>query len=469
MIYARQWMAIGSLGLAAMAGCGDGQEDIAQTRAPVGVGQSEGRGNGGQAACGNGVANRMEGCDDGGNEDGDGCSATCDVEPGYTCAGKKPSLCFTTCGDGIVAGAEACDDGGVAGGDGCDSSCNVQIGYACDGSPSVCAPICGDGLILAPEACDDGNSSAGDGCDADCGIEAGSSCVGAPSVCTPGCGDGAVGGSEGCDDGNKKDGDGCGKGCQIEQGFVCSGTRSLCCIPEGEPNDTSQLAHPLPMNVFGCGAILPLSDQDYFSFTLPVESDVVIKTYNDAGSDIFCENTFIDLFDVGSFNGFVIPVRFFSYSSSVAGQPYQELATIPPMHLGVANGVAADSKYLYVTGNSWRLPGIGPQKDGIYRFDRANLLAPPVQIASYGVYPTTGGIHRALHLDDLANPKFLYGRDNNGDIHVVIDPAGVAEHVGVISALGGPTDRAMTYDRLENAIYFFETESNPTGRLVKLQ
>jgi cysteine-rich repeat protein len=46
------------------------------------------------AVCGNGVIDSMEQCDDGGTTAGDGCSATCTVEAGYSCAGS-PSVCTT--------------------------------------------------------------------------------------------------------------------------------------------------------------------------------------------------------------------------------------------------------------------------------------------------------------------------------------------------------------------------------------
>ena len=65
---------------------------------------------GADPACGNGVfdGELMEACDDGNQDDGDGCSSRCEVEPGYACEGE-PSVCATECGDGVVAGAEQCD------------------------------------------------------------------------------------------------------------------------------------------------------------------------------------------------------------------------------------------------------------------------------------------------------------------------------------------------------------------------
>ena len=42
--------------------------------------------------CGNGRTDPEEECDDGGNEDGDGCSADCRVEKGWTCADRVPGV-----------------------------------------------------------------------------------------------------------------------------------------------------------------------------------------------------------------------------------------------------------------------------------------------------------------------------------------------------------------------------------------
>lgn len=99
--------------------------------------------------CGNGVVDCGEGCDDGANISGDGCSATCVVEgacclPDGTCTPFITSAACTaipgadwqgalsacgvcaTCGDGIVGAGEQCDDGGTSNGDGCSSICTIE-------------------------------------------------------------------------------------------------------------------------------------------------------------------------------------------------------------------------------------------------------------------------------------------------------------------------------------------------------
>ncbi|HWU87652.1 MAG TPA: DUF4215 domain-containing protein, partial [Kofleriaceae bacterium] len=58
------------------------------------------------------------------------------------------------CGNGVREPSEACDDGNLIDGDGCDSDCTVSA--------------CGNGIITAGEACDDGNAVNGDGCDNNC-------------------------------------------------------------------------------------------------------------------------------------------------------------------------------------------------------------------------------------------------------------------------------------------------------------
>ena len=150
--------------------------------------------------CGDDVRQAGEGCDDGGFVAGDGCSASCTAEAGWTCTGS-PSVCSPICGDTLVLGSEQCDDGNLISGDGCDANCTFTA--------------CGNGIITAGEQCDDGDSTNGDGCSASCTIELGWSCSGQPSVCTGSCGDGVVTAGEQCDDGNLASGDGCDANCTL--------------------------------------------------------------------------------------------------------------------------------------------------------------------------------------------------------------------------------------------------------------
>ena len=194
--------------------------------------------------CGNGEPGTGEECDDGNANNGDGCSANCIVEPGYTCNGN-PSVCIPTagaiCGNATLDAGEACDDGNTNNGDGCSSVCGVEPGFQCAGTPSLCtplgAPLCGNGTVETGEACDDGNNTDGDGCTASCAVAPGFQCNGSPSACFPTgdggpvlCGNGIVQTGESCDDKNTTNGDGCSSNCASEPGYSCTGNPSLCNI-----------------------------------------------------------------------------------------------------------------------------------------------------------------------------------------------------------------------------------------------
>jgi cysteine-rich repeat protein len=52
------------------------------------------------------------------------------------------------CGDGVIDPGEACDDGNIIERDGCDGACQVAACYTCGGEPSVCtfSPACAVGV-----------------------------------------------------------------------------------------------------------------------------------------------------------------------------------------------------------------------------------------------------------------------------------------------------------------------------------
>ena len=136
-------------------------------------------------------------------DDGDGCSALCQVEAGYECTNmvSVPSTCVFQCGDGetdIAFFSEGCDDSNLVDGDGCSQTCAVESGWDCgiptEGLLSICSTVCGDEVLRQiDEVCDDGNTDIGDGCDATCNPEIGWLCTnveGGKSICLPECGDG---------------------------------------------------------------------------------------------------------------------------------------------------------------------------------------------------------------------------------------------------------------------------------------
>lgn len=149
--------------------------------------------------CGDGLVSGVESCDDGNTLDWDGCSATCNREPGYACstpnigatsggdavgqtAESGPSVCLlTVCGNGVSEGDEGCDDSNQIAGDGCGPTCQIEPSFTRtlvgDFYEPVAQLTCGDGLITTGEQCDDGNPFDNDGCSGSCEVEDGFSCV----------------------------------------------------------------------------------------------------------------------------------------------------------------------------------------------------------------------------------------------------------------------------------------------------
>ena len=101
-------------------------------------------------ACGNGLIEAGEACDDGGIAPADGCSASCQVEEaeGFVCQGE-PSVCELECSNGTVDGLEQCDDGNVVPCDGCSPSCRLEF---C-GDNVLCADTDGDGVPDVTDNC----------------------------------------------------------------------------------------------------------------------------------------------------------------------------------------------------------------------------------------------------------------------------------------------------------------------------
>jgi cysteine-rich repeat protein len=115
-----------------------------------------------QITCGNGVQNPLEECDDSNLFNNDGCSAICTIEQNWSCVGF-PSICTATntsnnsnstptdyCGDGLINATETCDDNNTASGDGCSATCTIEAGFTCNGAPSVCTANC----VATTEVCD---------------------------------------------------------------------------------------------------------------------------------------------------------------------------------------------------------------------------------------------------------------------------------------------------------------------------
>ncbi len=239
--------------------------------------------------CGNGVVDPGEECDDGNQDNTDGCLVSCRIArcgDGFVHAGVEEcddgntsdhDACLTDCrearcGDGVVwEGHETCDDGNTVDGDGCSSACRLEScgnnvvdpGEECDdgnndvtdgcpdGPQGTCRfAFCGDGFVWdGHEVCDDGNRNDNDACtnacqparcgdnivwNANCGGQCeecdsgGQDTAACDADCTlPECGDGHLNRAAGeeCDDGNASSGDGCDATCHIESGTCGNGVQ----------------------------------------------------------------------------------------------------------------------------------------------------------------------------------------------------------------------------------------------------
>jgi len=149
--------------------------------------------------CGDTVRAAGEQCDDGNDDDLDGCRTTC---------------VLARCGDGVIwRDVEECDDGVET--EFCNSDCtrarcgdlkvNAALHETCDAGQETAQcnanctfSTCGDGELnrSSGEKCDDHNTISGDGCRSDCRkVES--------------CGDAVVDAGEDCDDANANLADGC--------------------------------------------------------------------------------------------------------------------------------------------------------------------------------------------------------------------------------------------------------------------
>ena len=172
--------------------------------------------------CGDGIIETGEQCDQG-KSTYPGCSATCQLEPGYQCP-FPGAPCVPVCGDGIlISPPEQCDPGmnipNIA--QACNADCTVKAGWACT-TTDCHQTVCGDGVVEGAEGCDPlpHDNNLGDGCTPLCTAEP--TCPAAGGPCTTTCGDGLLLGNEQCDDGNAVSGDGCSSTCQVEPGYQCS-------------------------------------------------------------------------------------------------------------------------------------------------------------------------------------------------------------------------------------------------------
>ncbi len=203
-----------------------------------------------------------ETCDDGNNEDGDGCNSGCEDEDGVA-----------TCGNSILETDEECDDGNSDNGDACSSACLWEFlcgddicdtvnGETCRLCVEDCCPDCGDSTLSGFEQCDGGNLNSVtcedlcyDGgtlaCAQWCEFDT-VQCTGTGPICGDGTVDGGLCGEE-CD-GTNYDGQTCDSlnydggtlGCTAGCKFDVSGCGDMLCLPLGQAIRIQEASHEDP-------------------------------------------------------------------------------------------------------------------------------------------------------------------------------------------------------------------------------
>ena len=320
------------------------------------------------AVCGDGILSQGEPCDDGNQDSGDGCSASCglegtpEAEPNDACA--APGGPFTP--EIVVSGSvgssdsadryainvqstadlrievfteqQACDVFVVFDGQGCgsgavgdcfalDSTYVSQmravpvgvyyVGVFYNGGPDPVPyhlritynAVCGDGVVEGSEECDGGS-----GCTASCKL-------------VTACGDGIVTPNEQCDDGNNTGGDGCTAACLFEV------------KPESEPNDVCVQSDGPFSPDFLAGGVITAGEVDYFAIVVPEAGDLKIETFGGGGPGTCSGDTVIQLLDTDC-------STVLAYNDDY----YNVCSVIDPANSQAVQNVAAGIYYVAVTG-----------------------------------------------------------------------------------------------------------------------
>lgn len=126
--------------------CGPGFEKFSRlycnSLPPAGSGITCGTTCKAQPVCGNGrLELPNEACDDENNQNGDGCTGSCNVESGYTCSGSPKSTCTKLCGNNAADSGENCTN--------CPQDISCPTGKTCNVNTASCviaAEVCWDGI-----------------------------------------------------------------------------------------------------------------------------------------------------------------------------------------------------------------------------------------------------------------------------------------------------------------------------------
>ena len=248
--------------------------------------------------CGDGDWGPSEECDDGNDNDEDGCTSECrltfcgdgnlgDFEECDDANDDDTDACtsrcrFNVCGDGFLhEGVETCDNGPFNGPDrDCTPQCEPNVcgdGFQhgvdeeCDPGQKLIGPglecldgcvlnVCGDGDQWAGELCDDGNMDNTDAC----------------AACMPAeCGDGFVwDGMEECDDANGNDLDRCRDNCVFHRAtqLALGGNHTCVLLDSGNVKCWGNGSHGRTghVSIENVGDDEPASAQDFVQTTDPV-------------------------------------------------------------------------------------------------------------------------------------------------------------------------------------------------------
>ncbi|MCB9652599.1 MAG: pre-peptidase C-terminal domain-containing protein [Deltaproteobacteria bacterium] len=260
-------------------------------------------------ACGNGILepDATEQCDDGGQDNGDGCSETCQLEVAGRISSPGGSVSINLAQPGDFQLVEIVLNGGES----FSATAADPGGATCNNVDTSVALMLADFRAYAPQEGGGPVGTAGE-----CGAyinptdvintnmaagkyylrvvnEAGSGQVEVTVNMTAAeCGNGLIESEAGeeCDDGNDANGDGCDAACAYESGILY----------EDSANNTQSDAQTSGLNALGtvtvAGANSPVGDDDVWSFTVPAASRyaLVARTYTQPGQSADCDGVQTD-------------------------------------------------------------------------------------------------------------------------------------------------------------------------------
>lgn len=185
------------------------------------------------------------------------------------------------------------------------------------------------------------------------------------------------------------------------------------------------------------------------------------------------DDSFLSLFHDGSELWIANDVRWLGTSTLVpitfsrvpASSPAMPAPVATVTQLGETYATAVDQTWIYVLA---RL-GIGSAAPhGVYRIERATLGTASVRIER--IAPVTSSATRgSIVIDSTVLANHLYWRDNQGNVRVIVGAGGATpRHLGILSALGDTDDVQLAGDPGGTSLFLFESETDPSGRIVRL-